>query len=189
VDAELSLNPQLHGVHIQPEAAPIRRPWHLDADLGRFGRPGPAVGNAKAARRGRHGRDEVLACRYRCALPAGPGAQPALPGPGAKIRVVVGIRERHDLSLGTHLPMAVVPVKHDRRPRIFPQFQALARFVIGIEQDKAGFGGDFFTEDDTRRRLAAAIRRGQDHGVGIRLRGIYPGLCEPLRCQVQGIRR
>src|ERR1700692_133715 len=152
VDAKLAFHPELHGVGTQTIAAPIRRPRHLHGDAVGFAASRAVVGNPKPACRCSNAALECLTRFDRLALLAGPGAEAALPGPGAKVRVVLGIRQEFDGTLRAHLPVAVIPVKYRRGPAGGLKFQALARSIVGIEKQAAELGVDLFAEHDTRRR-------------------------------------
>ena len=158
----------------------MRRPWHFDADVLRLLGAGPVVRNTEAMRRCGHGRAENGPRLDGLALLARPGADAALPGTGAEIGVVLGIGERLHASLGTHLPVVVIPMKNHRGARIDLQLTSFARLIIRVEDDEALVRGDFLAQHHPRRGLAAAVHRGEYHGVGIGLSGVDASLCQPL---------
>ena len=141
---------------------------------------GPVVRNTEAVRRCGHGRAENGPRLDGLALPARPGAEAALPGAGAEIGVVLGIGERLHAPLGTHLAVAVIPMKNHRGSRIDVQLTSFARLVIRVEDNEARVRGDFLAKHHARRGLTAVVHRGEYHGIGIRLRGVDPSLCQPL---------
>src|ERR1019366_8044968 len=130
VDAKFPLHPQFYGVHAQAIAAPMGGPGHLGTDVLGLLRSRPAIWNPEAAR-GRGDRRGAHRSRlHRLALLTGPGSDAALPRPGAKVRIVLGIRELCDPAFGAHLPVAVIPMKNQRGSRIHLELTALARLIV-----------------------------------------------------------
>src|SRR5579863_2850148 len=167
MDAELSFHPELHRVRIQTISAPMRRPWHVHRDTLGFSRAGTFIGNPEPASHCSYAALERLTRFHGLALIAGPGAEPALPGPGTEIGVALGLREGFDHALGAHLAVAMIPVKHHRRPAVGLEFPTFARPIVGVENDVAQRRVDLFAEYDSRRWVAAFVHGGQHHGIGI----------------------
>src|SRR6267154_1356011 len=93
VDPKLALHPQFDRFHIQAIAAPSSRARNLGGHRLRLFRTRAAVGNAKRPGGIRHRLAQRVARLDRFALPAGPGAETALPGAAAEIRVAFGGRQ------------------------------------------------------------------------------------------------
>jgi hypothetical protein len=189
VDAKLAFHPQLHGFRIQAKAAPMRRPRHIHSDMVGFGSAGPGVGDAESSRRAGHRVGENLPRLDGPALFAGPGAEAALPCSGAKIGVVLGVRQQFDRAFGAHLTVAMIPVKNHCGPAIGNEFAALARLIVGVENDVSRLSVDLLAKDDPRRRVAALVHRRKNHGIGIGLGGVESGLRQPLGRDDEGIPR
>src|ERR1700722_120066 len=130
VDAKLTLHPELHGVGTQTIAAPMGGPRHIHSDPVGFGGAGAVIGNAETARRGGDAAFERLTRFHGLALLAGPRTEAALPGPGAKVRVVLRIRERFHGPLHAHLPVAVIPVKYQCGAAGGRELPALPRSIV-----------------------------------------------------------
>src|SRR5271163_5168323 len=112
MNAKLALHPQLHGIGNKPVAAPMRRARHVYGDRVGFRRAGTAIGNSKAPRFACDRGGQRFARLHRLTLLAGPGAEPALPGPGAKILIALVLGQPFDSALGSHLTVTMVPMKY-----------------------------------------------------------------------------
>src|ERR1700679_3446851 len=104
----------------------MRRSRDIHGDILGFGRAGALIGNPEAARGGSDVAPQRLTRFHGLALFAGPGAQAALPGSGAKIRVAFGVRQRFHQPLDAHLAVAMSPVKYTRRPELGSDLPPLA---------------------------------------------------------------
>jgi len=187
VDSKFSFDPKLDGIGIQTQPAPVRRPWNFRSDIFRFGGTRAGVGYSKSpcllGDRGCQRR----ARRNGLALMTCPCAHAALPRSGFEIGVVIRCRSGGNLAFDAYLSMAMVPVKNHGGTRIGFQLAALARFEIGVEQDITRLAGDFLAQDHARRRLTLIAHGRQDHGIGIGLRRIGPGLLQPFGGREQRI--
>ena len=80
-------------------------------------------------------------------------------------------------------------MKNHRGSRIDLELTAFARLIVRVEENEARCGVDFLAQHHARRGVAAAVDRGEDHGIGIGLRGIDPRLRQPLCRELQRIGR
>ena len=89
---------------------------------------------------------------------------------------------RHPLEASsTRLPAGAVPMEHACDARVGLDLARLAAGVVGEEDERSGVGLDRLAEHHACRRRTRGTRRGEDHGVGIRL---VPGalrILEPRR--------
>ena len=126
MDPKFAFDPQFHGIHMDPEAAPMGGARNLRGHGLGLWRARTFVRNPESARLRAHRRDKYFSGLHHFALPAGPGAEPALPGVRTEVRVIVGIRQWLDSSLGANLAMTVIPMKYDGCPRILLELAPLA---------------------------------------------------------------
>src|SRR5882672_7891955 len=143
----------------------MRRPRHLYGDIVGFSRTRALIGNREPACHRSHAAFERLSRFHGLALIAGPGAEPALPWTGTKIRVVLGIREAFDLALGAHLAVAMVPMKYGGGPAVGLEFPTFARPIVGVKNDATLPHVDLFAKYDSRRWVAATVYGCQYHCV------------------------
>src|SRR5580704_3707974 len=105
MNPKLALDPQLERSDDEAVSPPVIRTRDLHLNGLRLARAWSSVVDSETLRRLGHVLAESGSRCDRLALPARPGPDPALPGAGPKIGVVLAIRQRLDPALGPHLPV------------------------------------------------------------------------------------